>query len=237
MSKPASPGSPATQIIYLVIPTTHSIGDLDTEAGRLWSKAQDIVERSAGFQRLYWGRGFEEPENVQLHIAKKTLQHHHDFLNSLAYQHELLPILNHLTKDSANNTKNPVMFIRHAYLADLTPGCKALGRVPGMPIATAVVLGTDESWDEGAWPLWTHVVRHVNGCKGVAGGKMVESLDGHDKCYLAYVAWDSVKRHDDYHNTKHFASRMIILQIGNKGLSEYGHIIFEGGRGKISAKL
>jgi len=61
---------PVTQVIYLVIPSSEDLGG-NGDAGRLWNKAQDMIERSPGFQRLYWGRRLEEPENVQLHIGKK----------------------------------------------------------------------------------------------------------------------------------------------------------------------
>ncbi|KAI8624981.1 hypothetical protein F5Y19DRAFT_480034 [Xylariaceae sp. FL1651] len=228
--------STVTQVIYLVIPPSEDLGG-QANAGRSWAKAQDTIERSAGFLRLYWGRRLEEPDNVQLHIVRKTLQQHEDFLKSPLYQNELLPIFNTLTEASTPSPHIPKLFIRHAYLQDFTQDCKALGKAPGMPIGTAIYLDTDDTWDEGAWPLWTHVVRHVDGCRGVSGGKLVEPVAEYERNYLVYVGWESVEKHDNYHHTKHFANRRIILALGNKGWREYGHIVFEGGREQTSASL
>lgn len=97
----------------------------------------------------------------------------------------------------------------------------------GYPVGTAIYKGTDAAWHEGAWPLWTHVVRHVDGCRGIAGGSIEEPVDGVEKCYLVYVAWESVKHHDDYHHTEHFRKHFVILNIGHKGYAEYGHVIFK----------
>ncbi|KAI1340180.1 hypothetical protein F5Y15DRAFT_379881 [Xylariaceae sp. FL0016] len=236
MSELSHRNQPVTQIIYLVIPPSEDLGG-NAEAGNAWSKAQDLIERSPGFLRLYWGRRLEEPENVQLHIVKESLEHHQDFLKSASYQNQVLPILNALTQASDPPPKTPKLFIRHASLKEFTQDCKALGRAPGMPVGTAVYHSTDDTWDEGAWPLWTHVVRYVDGCEGVSGGTLVEHVQGHKKCYLVYVGWTSVKHHDDYHHTEHFAKRRIILGLGNKGWSEYGHVIFRGGREKVRANL
>ncbi len=63
-----------TQIQYLTIPEARTLGDADSYYGKLWSAALDLVEQSAGFQRLYWGRSLEKPENVQLHIGRWTNQ-------------------------------------------------------------------------------------------------------------------------------------------------------------------
>jgi hypothetical protein len=98
-----------------------------------------------------------------------------------------------------------------------------------MPVGTAIYLGTDDAWDEGSWPLWTHVVRYVDGCRGASGGKVVEQVAGHERNYFVYVGWKSVKKHDDYHHTKHFENRRVILALGNKGWREYGHVVFQGG--------
>lgn len=76
------------------------------------------------------------------------------------------------------------------------------------------------------------MVRHVDGCEGVSGGQLVEPMEGHARNYLVYVGWETVKKHDDYHHTRHFADRRVILALGNKGWREYGHAVFQGGREK-----
>lgn len=120
-------------------------------------------------------------------------------------------------------------FTRHAYIEEFTPNNKALGK--GAPVSgTAVYLSTDEAWHSGAWPLWTHIVRHVDGCLGVTGGRLVESVDGKHNCYVVYVGWESIEKHDKYHHTKHFANRGIVLALGHEGWKEYGHVQFHGAR-------
>lgn len=120
-------------------------------------------------------------------------------------------------------------FTRHAYIEEFTPDNKTLGK--GAPFSgTAVYLDTDEAWHAGAWPLWTHIVRHIDGCLGVTGGRVLESVDGHHSCYIVYVGWESIEKHDAYHHTKHFANRNVILALGHRGWKEYGHVQFQGTR-------
>lgn len=121
-------------------------------------------------------------------------------------------------------------------MTELTPNCKSLGR--GAPFTgSAVYVSTDATWSEGAWPLWTHIVRHVDGCLGCAGGEVLEPVDGHSNCYLVYVGWETIEKHEAYHHTNHFAKRRFVLGLGNKGYREYGHIVFNGTREKTTARL
>ena len=116
-------------------------------------------------------------------------------------------------------------------MKEFTPNCQALGK--GAPFTgSAIYVSTDDTWHEGAWPLWTHIVRHVDGCLGCAGGKVVEAVDGHENSYIVYVGWETIEKHEAYHHTEHFAKRRMVLGLGNKGYREYGHIIFQGGREK-----
>lgn len=96
-------------------------------------------------------------------------------------------------------------------MRDWTPDSKALGK--GAPFTgTAIYLRPTEAWHEGAWPLWTHIVRHVDGCLGCSGGQILDPVDlleepalvGEDKVegakrtdgkwegFLVYVGWESV---------------------------------------------
>lgn len=59
-----------TQIFYLVIPPHEKLGNKTSKAGQQWSHVLDVLETSPGYQRLYWGRRLEEPENVQLHVGQ-----------------------------------------------------------------------------------------------------------------------------------------------------------------------
>jgi hypothetical protein len=163
--------------------------------------------------------------------VKDTLQQHKVFLNSFLYKNQIQPALESLAMKPTESNSDPLIMARHAHLREFTQICLALGRgPPTMPIGTAIYLGTDDSWKDGAWPLWTHVVRYVKGCRGVAGGALVEPVEGHENSYLVYVAWESVKDHDDYHHTEHFAKHRIILGLGHQGYREYGHVLFSGGR-------
>lgn len=146
--------------------------------------------------------------------------------------------------------------MRHARLQSWSPDEKSLAR--GAPFTgTAIYLNTNDAWDEGAWPLWTHVVRHIDGCLGGAGGPLLEpvetvpgplgsSLDKSEerqtfqRCKIVYVGWETTEKHHDYHHTSHFAEHSVILRCGNEGFAEYGHIVFEGSREKtpsLQAKM
>lgn len=109
---------------------------------------------------------------------------------------------------------------------------------PATPVTgSAIYVSTDETWHEGSWPLWTHIVRHVAGNMGIVGGKLLEQVDGRADCYLVYVGWESIEAHEAYHHTEHFAKRRVVLGLGNKGYREYAHIKFEGERVKQAARL
>ena len=150
---------------------------------------------------------------------------------------------------STSGSKSPIQAIRYARLTDLTPKSQALGR--GAPFTgTAIYLKPTAAWNEGAWPLWTHIVRHIDGCLGCSGGPLsapVELLEGPVLAenrykqsevkkgekwdgYLVYVGWESVEKHEAYHHTKHFAEHRVVLRCGNEGFAEYGHVVFEGRR-------
>ena len=62
--------SPVTQIIYLTIPAEKSLKDFQSETGKVWSEALDLVQEHGGFRRLYWGRSPEDVSKVQLHVSK-----------------------------------------------------------------------------------------------------------------------------------------------------------------------
>ncbi|CAH0025713.1 unnamed protein product [Clonostachys rhizophaga] len=213
---------PATQINYLEISQDVKIEDQNTDPGRLWKKALDLLEAYDGFRRLYWGRSPEDWSKVQLHVVRDHLSQHQGFQKTSQYE-QFQSILRKLIVPSS------VPFTRHAFIEEFTPNNQALGR--GAPFSgTAIYIDTDESWHVGAWPLWTHIVRHVDGCLGVTGGRVVESVDGHHNCYVVYVGWESIEKHDAYHHTRHFANRRVVLALGNKGWKEYGHVKLQGAR-------
>jgi hypothetical protein len=58
-----------TQMLILSIPTSLPIEDPTSPAGKTWNEILDIVRKSEGYKRLYWGRHVEKLENVQLHIG------------------------------------------------------------------------------------------------------------------------------------------------------------------------
>ncbi|KAF7520291.1 hypothetical protein G7054_g12813 [Neopestalotiopsis clavispora] len=222
--------STVTQIHYLTIPEDKHLADVKSDAGRIWSKALDVLEAQPGFRRLYWGRSPEDETKVQLHVVRDTLAQHKAFLSSADYtkfKTLLQPLISSSTTSSSPLSND--WLVRHAHIRDFTPNPQALAR--GAPVTgTAVYVSTTAAWHEGAWPLWTHVVRHVDGCLGCTGGVVEEAVDGRDGCYIVYVGWESIGHHDSYHHTEHFAKNRIILSKGNEGWREYGHVRFEGSR-------
>ena len=238
------PGSDV-QIIYLTISKDKDLTDSSSEHGRCWSQALDIVEQSAGFKALHWGRSVEYPTKTQLHIVRSSMQEHQRWLKSNKYD-EFLHVLAPLVEDQ----DRPV--VRHVEcMTNYTSSPTSAFNAP--VTGTAIYVRTTSAWHEGSWPCWTHVVRHVTGNSGISGGKLIEtykpkesqtlagisvpqakdaSVDTDiDDCYLVYVGWDTIKAHNDYHHTKHFQAHGVILTVGNDGWREYGHIRFEGWRG------
>ena len=124
------------------------------------------------------------------------------------------------------------MSLRHQVLAN--PFSKTL---LGYPIGTAIYKSCNAAWHEGSWPLWTHVVRHVSGCLGIAGGQVLEPVEGMAGSYCVFVGWQTAKHHDDYHHTDHFRKHSVILKIGHEGWTEYGHVVFMGYRENAAGRL
>ncbi|KAF3759981.1 hypothetical protein M406DRAFT_335193 [Cryphonectria parasitica EP155] len=220
-----------TQIIYLSISTEHQISDVKTPAGRQWSRALDLVQSCEGLDKLYWGRRYEEPEKLQLHIVWRNYQHSDAFMEiHFNTFRSLVKDMGVDIDDENNGIQARHVTLQHQALDDPF-GPSLLGH----PIGTAIYKGTDASWHEGAWPLWTHVVRTVDGCRGIAGGSVREPVEGVKGSYVVYVAWETVKYHDDYHHSEHFRRHQVILGIGHQGWTEYGHVVFaeiRNGNGK-----
>jgi hypothetical protein len=218
-------GMPAipTQMIILPIDSKSNIDDTKSDSGRLWASVVAIIEQSPGFHRLYWGRHVEEPDKVQLHIARNSLHQHYAFLASKTWLEEIYKLLSPILTDGS---KLSDFTVRHAMLSENTPRAKALGR--GAPVTgTAIYLINDRRAWESAWLLWSTIVPNVPGCLGVAGGWIVEPVDGHEGgCFIAWVGWENVQVHDAYHHTADFRKRSVILSQANKGWREYGHVAY-----------
>ncbi|KAK5070316.1 hypothetical protein LTR70_010686 [Exophiala xenobiotica] len=225
----------------------NDIKDLSSNAGKIWSRALDAVTKSEGYQMLFWGRCVEQPEKVQLHVVRSSLSQHCLYLESEAYR----ALLDHVSS-LVNPAVPPV--VRHVNpMANYTSSPTTAFRAP--VTGTAIYTRTTPAWHQGSWPCWTHIVRHVKGCTGIAGGKLLEPFDAKvstrlagasaprkahksgsmpeqiEDCFLVYVGWETIKAHTDYHHTKHFRDHSIVLTIGNEGWREYGHVKFEGWRG------
>ncbi|KAK5942713.1 hypothetical protein PMZ80_005279 [Knufia obscura] len=238
--------SAVTQIIYLTIASGKDLKDSSSASGRIWSQSLDELEKS-NCQKLFWGRSVEHPDKVQLHLVRPSLSHHQAYLESGVHR-DFLERISSLIDPSVT----PV--VRHvAPMVNYTSSPTTPFHAP--VTGTAIYVRTGSAWHEGAWPCWTHIVRHVEGCTGIAGGKLLEPFDPNVSvnlagasappkadsadsasgliadCFLVYVGWETIKAHSDYHHTKHFRDHGVILSIGNEGWKEYGHVKFEGWRG------
>lgn len=169
----------------------------------------------------------ENPELIQ-NAVRETLQDHHDFKASpasLKYERLVSKLVSgHIT-------------IRYAAVKEFSAGCASLGK--GSPVTgTAIYLGTTPDWDS-AWAKWIGIVQHVPGFMGIAGGYMIEPVDGHEKAFIALVGWENVEVHDAYHHTEHFRERRRILLDPCERYNYYGHIAFadSGAEKKGQAKL
>lgn len=148
-------------------------------------------------------------------IVRDALQSHLDFVASPAYK-------------EFEKTIGPLLsgqpIVRHAQVSEFSSQCKSLGK--GSPVTgTAIYLSTDENWDA-AWAKWVSIVQHVPGFMGIAGGPILETVDGHKNAFIALVGWESIEVHDAYHHTKHFRDRRRILLDPCHGFNYYGHLLF-----------
>jgi len=153
--------------------------------------------------------------------VRESLQANKDFLNSELYTKTFRRAIDHLVD------KEPT--IRHGYITEYLPGVKSLGK--GAPFTgTAIYLDVDgPKWDE-AWKKWTTIIPHVKGYMGIAGGPIVEDVDGYPNNFIALVGWSTIEEHDAYHHTKDFfEKRNILMDPGRsrKKFTRYGHIAFE----------
>jgi len=149
------------------------------------------------------------------YLVRERLHQHYDFLASPHYAS---------LKTKFESTTEGEPTVRHAFLVEYTPNCESLGR--GAPFTgTAIYVDTDRAWDF-AWQLWATIVPRVKGCMGVAGGYIVEPIDGHERCFIAWVGWNTIEEHHAYHHTKHWQDRRAILEQGHKGYREYYHVVF-----------
>jgi hypothetical protein len=62
-----------TQMLILSIPASKPIEDPTSPAGTTWQEILELIRKSEGYKRLYWGRHVEKPDHVQLHIGKDLL--------------------------------------------------------------------------------------------------------------------------------------------------------------------
>jgi hypothetical protein len=161
------------------------------------------------------------------HTVKDFLQRHLDFVAAQAYTgfNKLLKLL---------TAEAPT--VRHAMIKEYSPSCTSLGK--GAPVTgTAIYRNTDENWDA-AYERWAAIVCHVPGFMGIAGGHIVEEVDGMKNAFIALVGWENVEVHDAYHHTQHFRDRRRILLDPAKGrFNYYGHLAFENTGLERGAKL
>ncbi|KAH7418815.1 hypothetical protein BKA64DRAFT_655265 [Cadophora sp. MPI-SDFR-AT-0126] len=212
-----------TQMLILSIAASKSIEDSTSSAGKTWQQMLEIVRKSEGYKRLYWGRHVEKPDNVQLHIVRTLHEHHQTFLAS--------PSCTTLTNLLKTLTTSPPT-IRHALISEFSLSCKSLGK--GAPVTgTAIYLKCTEGWDM-AWARWVAFVQTVPGFLGIAGGHIIEAVNRHERAFIALVGWESVAVHDAYHHTRHFKEEgmKVLLDEAEGMYAYYGHIDFSHGEEK-----
>jgi hypothetical protein len=62
----------ATQMIIFPNVPSEGLDDPTTKVGKAWHEVVTILKQQPGYQRVYWGRQVETPENIQLHIGTET---------------------------------------------------------------------------------------------------------------------------------------------------------------------
>jgi hypothetical protein len=145
--------------------------------------------------------------NIETISVRISQQSHKSFASSSSHDH-FRALLQPL---GSPGSAIPIKATRYVNMRDFTPNSKALGQ--GAPFTgTAIYLSPTAGWHEGAWPLWTHIVRYVDGCMGCSGGEIlgpvelledpvlvgeveVKGKEGKGRKwegFLVYVGWESV---------------------------------------------
>lgn len=204
---------PVTEIWYTRIDPSESLASHTSGTGKTWTVLLDLVEQSDGFLEQTWSRGYEEPTAVRLHIVRNTLEQHKAFHESDSGR---------LFKMSLQSLmeSGPELQAHHVVLETVT----------GSPLSapftgTALYLSTNEVFTDLVWPLWTHIVRHVPGCIGVMSGKVLDHKSGHE-AFLVYVGWESLELHSAYWEDPGLDDKRGILDMGNRGRTEFYHVVF-----------
>ncbi|KAL4941501.1 hypothetical protein BDV06DRAFT_236023 [Aspergillus oleicola] len=244
-SPPLDEPTPAqpTQIITIPIRENAALEKSNSTDGKIWKEALDILEKSEGFRALYWGVHVEnelEEEGtgrVEVVVVRESMNNHQAFLSSPSYTN-LLNTLAPLSPSTRSNSA-PRIQIYHAHLSHFTRSPSTLtppsNSNPDFVTGTAIYLTTQKSSFLKTWSLWTTIIPRIPGCLGCTGGFISESVDGHPagSAYVVYVGWESIKAHEEYHTTKDFKRRGVILGLWNRGWRGYGHVRFLGGRGSL----
>ncbi|KAL4798041.1 hypothetical protein BDV19DRAFT_357752, partial [Aspergillus venezuelensis] len=214
-----------TQIITILIRESATIEDSNTDDGKVWNAALNILEKSERFRALYWGKHVEnelEEEGVgrvQVVVVRDSMNAHHAFLKSLIYNN-FLSSLSPLSP-SGNTSKAPTIY--HASLSHFTKNPSTLSPPspprPSFITGSAIYLTTSHPSFLKTWSLWTTLIPHIPGCLGCTGGFITESVDGHPAGagYVVYVGWESIQAHEAYHTTKDFRRKGVVLSLWNTG--------------------
>ena len=207
----------------------NSLSDSSTDEGKTWSQIIALFEQQPSCTRVYWGTRLEETGHVDLHVVRRTMEEHKQFANSSSFTE--FEKLAHEISPGAEIT------VRHAYLHDMTPNSRALTDAPFT--GTAIYIGIDSHCWDPAWALWSTIVPNWKGCEGVSGGYIIDDIEGHGECkaYIAWVGWKTTEAHDELHHAQFFKDRRIVLQQGNQGYREYGHVVWHNTGDKSRARL
>lgn len=205
-----------TEILWMRIDPAKDLADSGSNAGKAWSELKHLAAQSPGFLDQTWCRGYEDPHMVRFHIVRSTLEEHTTFAKSSEGQkfHAIL-------KDIIE--PNTEIEIQHVALSDFSENALKA------PITgTALYLSTNEIFTTLVWPLWTHIVRHKRGFRGLTTGKVLDHKSGQE-CYLVYAGWDSLEAHREYWEGEDIRNKDGILDMGNGGRTEFYHLVFEQG--------
>jgi hypothetical protein len=213
-----------TQIINFPINKHLEIWKPRSSEGKTWLQFLAHVEKSPGFQRLYWGKVVDIEllqGKTQLHIVKDTLEQHFEYLKSAEWKQALgvlAPLL--------DSTREEDTIIRHGVFGHQSAKPRVLG--PECPFAgTAIYMVNDPYGFQGAWQLWSTIIIKTKGCTGVTGGWLVdEKKHGSPFNFLVYVGWETMELHHEHHMTKEYRRQSTILDQCNTGYREYGHVKF-----------
>ncbi|KAI9846901.1 MAG: hypothetical protein M1837_003513 [Sclerophora amabilis] len=196
--------TPVTESAHLTFPPGTTFEDPSTAAGGIWQDSLATLRRQDGYQRSYWGRKVESPndtdwDSLDAHEKFMAAAEYGPFVKNLVSMLEAPPALHHTAFSpwpatrALSNTSSPVTELVTFHF----------------PASFADDDNDDDvSSFDATFAEFAKIVDEADGFRARASGWVVEQLEhdkaGKGKAFDLAFGWDSVDAHLQFRETKAF---------------------------------